>query len=280
MTTLGTELQRARKAKRLRQEDVARKLKCDRRLVSDWERDLAQPDAAQRRILAEYLGVRRSLLDSLFIQPLPAVGRMHDVFCSHKIRFLPVGDKPPWKRFLALFKTARQIYETVWKALNQREDRDGIRLHFTKAQSDSKHESLAWMLLTLLDLFCAWLSPMRCGFRDLPIIDPDTYKVVGDCRFPTLVREGRYPAVIFVQPTLLTRNGGPLRPDGLVGVKFNGSMRWCASEFDGEGYENYDNGRSVHLGMPVVRFSVKEIWAPGFAKLYWKRIHAALGIPE
>ncbi len=278
--TLGSELQRARKAKKLRQDDVARELKCDRHQVSDWERGRTQPDAAERKTLANFLGVSRSLLDSLYIPPLPRVGRTPEIFCSHKVRFLPTGDKPPWKRMLALFKTSLQIYQSIWHALNKREDRDCIRRHVTKAQLDSKHEGLGWMRLILHGLVCGWLSPLRCGFRDLPIIDPDSYMVVGDCRFPCLLREGEYPAVIFIQNTLLTRNGGPLRPDGLVGVKFNGAMHWCVSEFDGEGYEGAENERAVHFGMPVVRFSVKEIWDPGFAELYWKRIHAALGLPE
>lgn len=278
--TLGSELQRARKVKKLRQEDVAQELKCDRHQVSDWERGITQPDAGQRKTLAAFLGLSRQLLDSLYIPPLPKVMGTHELFVSSKIRFLPTGDKPPWKRMLALFKASLQIYHSIWRALNKREDRDGIRRHVTKAQVDSKHESLGWMRLILHGLTCAWLSPLRCGFRALPIIDPDSYMVVGDCRFPCLLREGPHPAVIFIQNTLLTRNGGPLRPDGLVGVKFNGAVHWCVSEFDGEGYEKAEHERAAHFGMPVVRFSVKEIWNAGFAELYWKRIHAALGIPE
>jgi len=278
--TLGSELQRARKAKKLRQEDVALELKCDRHLISDWERDEAQPDAAQRRKLALFLGLKLALLNSLYIPPLPPLGRTPYAFCTHKPRYLPVGDKPPWKRILALFHTARMVFETIWKVLNEREDRGFIRRFFTKVQLDSKHEGLGWMSLLLAGLTTNWLSPQQCGYRDLPVIDPETFQVVGDCRVPCLVRDGPYPAVIFIQNTLLTRNAGPLRPDGLVGVKVNGVMRWCAAEYDGEGYVGIENGRESHLRMPVVRFSIKEIWDPGFPVLFWRRIHAALGVPQ
>lgn len=278
--TLGSELQWARKHKKLRQEDVALELKCDRHLVSDWERDVAQPDAAQRRALARFLGLSIALLNSLYIPPLPPLGRTPYAFCTHKPRYVPVGDKAPWKRILALFQTTRALYYTLWKLLNARPDRLFIRRFFTKVQLDSKHEGLAWMKLLAAGLVTHWLAPLKCGYRDLPIIDPESYQVVGDCRVPALVREGSYPAVIFIQNTLLTRNGGPLRPDGLVGVKVNGVMRWCAAEYDGEGYVGSENGRESHLKMPVVRFSVKEIWDADFPGLFWRRIHAALGVPQ
>lgn len=278
--TLGSELQRARKSKNLRQVDVAHELHCDRHLISDWERGWTQPDRAARRELARYLGISCSLLDSLYIPPLPALGRTPDAFCSHKPRYLPVGDKPPWQRLLALFRTSREVYDGLYQALMQREDSECVRRFLIKTQSDAKHESKGWMELLNFDMSPSWLAPQRCGYRDLPVIDPASYQVVGDCRVPCLVRGGQYPAVIFIQNTLLTRSGGPLRPDGLVGVKFNGTMRWCAGEFDGEGYVGYDNGRESHLRMPVVRYSVKELWTPGFPELYWRRIHAALGIPQ
>ena len=277
--TLGSELKRARKAKKLRQEDVARELKCDRQRVSDWENDVGQPDPRQQRILSPLLGLGRGWLSSLCLPDLPPLGRTPDVYCSHKPRYLPVGDKPPWKRILALFHACRKLYDEVWKALNRRADRGWLRLFFIKAQQDSKNEALGWMRLVLGGLVASWQAPMRCGFRLLPVIDPDSYQVVGDCRVPCLLREGDYPAVIFIQNTLLTRSGGPLRPDGLVGVRFNGEMHWCVTEFDGEGYDARENGRAVHFNMPVIRYSVQEIWDPGFADLYWRRVHKALGIP-
>ncbi len=276
--TLGSELQRARKAKRLRQDDVAQKLKCDRRRISALERDRAQPDESERRELASCLGISRALLDSLCLPELPPLGKTPEAYWTRKPRYLPVGDRPPWKRLLALFQACRRIYETLWKQLNMREDRGWLRRFFIKAQQDSKHESLGWMRLVVDGLTTNWLSPQWCGYRNLPIIDPVTYQIVGDCRVPCLLREGPYPAVIFVQPTIHTRTGGPLRPDGLVGVRVNGGMLWCATEFDGEGYEKSENTKAAHLRMPVVRFSVEEIWKDDFAELYWRRVHAAVGI--
>lgn len=277
--TLGSELQRARKNKKLRQEDVAREVKCERQRVSDWERDIGQPDSKQQGVLARFLALGRGWLASLCVPDLPPLGRTPDVYCSHKPRYLPVGDRPPWMRMLSLFRTSRKIYDEVWRALNKRVDRAWVRRFFIKLQQDSKHESLGWMRLAAAGLSPFWLAPMRCGFRAHPVIDPESGNVVGDCRVPCLLREGDYPAVIFIQNTLLTRTGGPLRPDGLVGIRCNGEMRWCVTEFDGEGYDGCDNGRVIHLKMPVIRFSVAEIWEAGFAALYWRRVHKALGIP-
>lgn len=277
--TLGSELRRARKALRLRQKDVALAVEVDRRRVSDWEKDAYHPDAEHRPKLASKLKLSLAMLDKLYVPPAKPYGGIADLFQIKKPDYQPTGDYSTAKRLRALYWSDKQLFKETWDGLNAREDRSEVRRFFKDVQTDVGDEALAWMRITLpKQLEPARLAPLRCGFRDLPVVHHEHKYVVGDCPVPAIVRKGERPGVIFVQISVMTKIGIQ-RPDGIVGVKVNGEMRWCATEFDGPGHDTRrDHEREEILQMRVVRFTPEDIRLPNFAETYWINVEKALGI--
>ncbi len=277
--TLGTELQRARKAKRLRQEDVAQAVNVDRRRISDYENDDYHPDAELRGRLATVLEISARLLDKLYVPPAKPYGGIADLFEVKKPDYRPVGDYPTAKRLRALYWSDKKLFNETWEGLNAREDRSEVRRFFIDVQTDVGDEALAWMRVMLpKEQEPARLSPLRCGFRELPVVHHEHRYVVGDCPVPAIVRKGPRPGVIFIQNSVMTKIGIQ-RPDGIVGVKVNGEMLWCATEFDGPGHDTRrDAEREEILQMRVVRFTPEDIRLPNFAETYWINVEKALGI--
>jgi len=277
--TLGSELLRARKSKKLRQQDVADAVEVDRRRVSDWEKDDYHPGKGHRIKLANILDLSPRLLDKLYVPPAKPYGGIADLFEIKKPDYQPTGSESTSRKLLSLWREDKPQFNKSWDALNARPDRAEVRRFFLDVQSDAKGEDRAWMwLLEEEDHDPARLAPLRCGFRILPVVNPDTEAVVGDCPVPAIVRKGPMPGVIFIQNSVLTKKG-VARPDAIVGVKINGHMHWCAGEFDGEGHDSRDDAfRPEQLRMPVARFNVHEVRQRNFAQLFWQRVHKALEI--
>ena len=123
------------------------------------------------------------------------------------------------------------------------------------------------------------ISPLRANFRALPVVSPEDRRCVGDCVVPALYGEIHgYPVIILPQQTVLTW-GGPLRPDGLVGVRVGTQTHWCVVEYDGSFKDIEEDGqREEWLKMPVVRFPSKSVRAADFAVTFWTKVFAALRI--
>lgn len=276
--TLGSELQRARTAMRLRQEDVAAAFNASRRRVSDYERDILQPPLEQLRDLARVLGLSHRLLERLWVPPEP-LGEVAELFRLRKPRYQPKGDQPIWRRMRALYRKDKALYNTLWGMLGQREDWPSVRRFYVDVQADCGNEVLGLYKQMLgPNMGPARLAPLAMGFRTLPVIHYKTGEVVGDCRVPAMLRKGPEPAVIFPQTTVQTA-WGPARPDALVGVRTKGGMLYCAAEYDGEKHDpTKDAFRPEQLRMAVVRFTAAEIWAHGFVTLFWNRVYRALGL--
>lgn len=277
--TLGSELKRARAVKRLRQEDVAREVKADRRRVSDWEADLYHPDPTIRPDLSRVLGLSLRHINRLCVPPAAKFLGVADLFEPKKPEYLPTGEYPTAKRLLTFYRQDKATFNELWPELNARADRDEVRRFFNKVQTDAQNEARGWMrLLREPELEPARLAPQRCGFRILPVVHKDTYEVVGDCPVPCIVRREPQPGVIFPQCTVMTADG-PRRPDAIVGVRVSKHMLWCCTEFDGNGHNsNGDFMRPTLLKMPVVRYTEAEVRSRSFARIYWQKVHEALCI--
>lgn len=264
--------------KRLRQSDVAAAVGVKTRRISDYENDLAQPDASLLPHFARVLGLSLRLLQKLLV-PNDPVGDFAELFRVRKPLYLPKGDQPTWRRMRALWRRDPGLFNPLWGMLGRRVDWANVRKFLVDVQADCADEVLVLFRLLLgLDTTPARLAPQTYGFRTLPIIHHKSGELVGDCRVPALVRRGRHPAVLFPQPTMLTSTG-PARPDALVGVRTKGGMVWCAAEYDGARHDvSRDATRSADLKMPVVRFTAAEVRSAGFSTLFWERIHRAAGV--
>lgn len=260
---------------------MAQAVESDRRRISDYENDVYHPDAIIRAKLAGLLQLSPRLLDKLYVPPAKPYGGIADLFEVKKPTYKPAGgeEQTTSRKLLSLWREDKQQFNKSWDRLNARPDRTEIRRFFIDVWGETKVETRGWMwLLEEEDHEPARLALQRCGYRILPVVDPDTEEVVGDCPVPAIVRKGEYPGVIFIQNSVLTKSG-VARPDGIVGVKVNGQMRWAGAEFDGEGHDSRNDWfREEQLRMPVARFTHDDTRSKDFARLFWERVHGKLGI--
>ena len=275
--TLGYLLRKARKTLKLLQRHVAAACGMTQRRLSDLERNVQQPFDHELPLLARKLKLDPDFLKELRLPAYRPTADLLDQFCGDRPEFRHPRDRDSSVRLAALRKEHYHEYYSVVPDLQARADRDQTRRFLCDVMSDSQFEMLAWMRILKEGMKAARLAPQRANFRALPVIDPATRRVVGDCPVPCLCGEVRgHQVLIFPQQSLLTPVG-VRRPDALVGVRTRHGAAWGAAEVDGafKNLPEQDN-RSQDLGMPVVRFTQKEVIAQEFAEHFWDRVLAAV----
>lgn len=274
--TLGDAIRRARNILQLTQRELARLCETTRDLISKWECD-ARPieDSAWRR-LARALKLPFSLLHKLAVD-ITMGGEIASLLNPRRYAYSPPRDRKTAIRLLAFRRVDKSFFAELWQFLKNRDDWLRVRRFLLTAWADGRYEVEAWMRLLHYGLTAEWASPLRCGYRILPFVDPRDRRYVGDCRMPALVAYGERPTVIFPQATLLAGNEVP-RPDALVGMRAHGRTRWCGYEIERKGLpsELDRRERSEQLRMPILYFTADDVRRPDFPETLLRRVYETL----
>jgi len=275
--TLGDAIQRARKILQLTQRELARLCEVCRSLISAWECDARPIEDAAWKKLHVVLKLPRFLRDKLALDVVTG-GDGASLLCPRRLFYTPPRDRKTAVRLLAFRRRDRAYFNALWTGLKARLDWLRIRRFLLTAWADGRYEVEAWMRFFAFGLVAEWNSPLRCGYRILPYVDPRDRKSVGDCRMPSLVwKDPQRPTVIFPQATLLAGNEVP-RPDGLVGMRAHGKTRWCGFEIERAGLPNEQQmrERAEQLRMPVLYFTAADVRREDFPATLLQRVYDTL----
>lgn len=167
---------------------------------------------------------------------------------------------------------------TLIRKLGRLDDSRLKRQFLRESRLDSSSECLFWLKLLEQDTSLPkWLSPFKCGFRSLAIVDSVDGIQIGDLRFPCLdFRKGQLNALLFPQVTVQTRRG-TYRLDALTKVRGSRRARWLDLEIDGPGHQSqFDLKRERALGLPTVRIQESDLTRPNFTELIAHRFGSVL----
>lgn len=274
--TLGEIIFTARQRLQITQRELAVLCEADQRAISAWERDTRPIGDTAWRKLAAVLRLPFTLRDRLLVETVGS--SFAERLCPRRLHYRQPRDRKTAIRLLAFRRRNRGMFDALWAQLKRRGDWLGIRGFLLTAWADGRYEVEAWMRFLYAGMKADWLSPLRCGYRTLPYVDPRNRRSVGDCRMPALVRQHpEQPGVIFPQPTLLVGNEVP-RPDGLVGMRAHGDLRWCGYEIERNGLPSAveRQERAQLLQMPILYFTAADVQKPDFPETFWKRVYQTL----
>lgn len=171
--------------------------------------------------------------------------------------------------------------DRIMMGIKARQDAAACLKFLQLSRSDSALESWLWMRLLAEGAMACCFSPLRAGFRRLPVIHGQTYQNIGDLRLPclTLATHDR-SAMLFPQVTVQTTRGY-YRLDALVGVWVGRDRLWLDLEVDGEGHVGeLDLRRQGHLGLEAVRLTPRDLRESQLVPHLWPRFTALLGQPQ
>ncbi len=138
----------------------------------------------------------------------------------------------------------------------------------TRVCCGSAEEAFFDLRLLAASARCVQASGLRAGFRQRPIIDPETGHVVGDLRVPALELElGGLRLLLLPQVSIQVIARTPdgirvrtLTVDFLVKAVLDGRASWLILEVDGAGHDGRgDRERSQQLGLPLLRMTTEDI---------------------
>lgn len=160
------------------------------------------------------------------------------------------------QRFGAARNQFGRLPDLLMAEINQREDAAVCLKLLQDARLDSGVEALLWMRLLAEGGHPCCFSPLRAGFRRLPVVHGGSRECIGDMRLPCLTLEtGSWFAMLFPQVTLDARRAC-YRLDALMGLWAGKRGVWLNLEVDGEGHRSdFDRQRQKDLGLEAVRLS-------------------------
>lgn len=259
--TPGSYLRVARRKKQWTQAQLARHLGMQRARLCNLEKDRRHPTREEWLRLSSCLALG-PCPPSL---ELPAPQRCW--------RASPPYPKEPersvWTRRQAARKTFGSVVDTLANAVEKRDKNAQTFLRY--ANLESGDEYFFW--LKLLDEGgrpCRY-SPNKAGFRTWAILEPKSWRQIGDLRAPCLelLDQGW---LLFPQLTLDTRKS-IYRTDALLCCRHEDGRLWVNIEIDGLGHDpRFDQQRQTELGLPTARVSATELTTPRLVPLLAQKL--------
>lgn len=262
--SLPVQLQKLRKGRALSQRQLAVQAQVLQSRISDFERGLRRPNEAHLRALASALGADLpDLIRRTRWQP-PERGRPP---CDQETAlldlFVPDRDEiyvPPRKKDFAFHMAAvRERFAEVMAVLEPRfdalPDRLAAELFLGELPVDSADEAVFDIHLAAFGTSRAWLAPTALSFAAHAVIDPESRRVVGHRRRPTIGAQWERAAFAVV-PQVAVRPAETAIMDRLVGVR-EGTTSWIDLEVDGGHDSRRDEQRTAAVGLPVLRLTTE-----------------------
>mgnify|MGYP003588474206 CR=1 FL=1 len=225
----------------------------DRRLLADLERGaaLATPEVAE--LLAKH-GVRGLACSSELVQKKSLRGLRLEPYA------FPYYNQEAWDR-------ASSYKPDLYRSIKPQE-LDWLRRH---VRADSALECDLWVKLLLAGAKLRLLSPLTCGFRDLPVVD-DRGAGLAERVLPCLHLKTK-EVDVYIWPQVSFRpDKWTFRVDALV-LRVSPSPRWCTWEVDGGGHNHAkDNFRSAQLLKDTIRLTKAEIESPRLVEELIRRV--------
>lgn len=245
-----------RKALKLTQQDLADHLKTTRQRISDIETLKFHAHEHEKDLIAEKLECHPNELVFRAQPPgRPVPYDTHELVVRfrHKASFRPPRQRSGESRVAGAWVAYSMNMKDLEPLLQEAPNRQFV----SDASLGSNLELVGWLEQVLRDFARpAEVSPLYIGFDKHSVVCPDTKRVVGHIPVPALVTE-RY--IVILQVTMLT----PVQytVDGL-GCTFHEGQRFhFAVEFDGPAKPPPCPRRDKALGIPILRFTTKEILA-------------------
>jgi transcriptional regulator with XRE-family HTH domain len=263
--TIGERLRTLRGQKNRSQRYLSKQTGISQTRISQIEDGRQHPTKKEWEQLQRSLGAVATPLPVKLQRPYP-----NQAWATNRPELSWTVEAPVNARIYRARKSFGPIFDKLLSRVAGREDAPLSFRFLNDAGLDSGDEAAFWIHGFAVGGRACWYSPVRAGFRSLPIVDgPEERKVIGDLRHPCLeILRANYGILLFPQLRLITRRGF-YRLDALACIRRGRKRCWVNIEIDGGGHDGeFDAERESQLRLPTIRLRKSHLADPAmFASL-------------
>lgn len=265
--TPGARIKSARSQTEYSQTELGQLAGISQSRLSALENERRPPSADEWQRLARWLPLGPLDSPSTLSLPLP-----RSIWRVRQKELSAFGQCPPSVRELAAKKSFGQVAVQRQAEAERLHDPALVARFLSEAGLDSGHEHRMWVDLMAEGGKPCWFRPLKAGFDRLCVVDRDTRRNASDRRLACLDAAGPNTDWLLWPQVTLDARQAYYRLDALAKVCMGDLSLWLDLEIDGEGHDSqFDQRRSLHLGLPTLRLLRAELCRPNVLALLESR---------